>query len=344
MIKIKPNLNLDNIHKKLSQEEIWSYLVDYKNINKPFKMRKEEDHPSCTICYGTRGDLLMKDWGDPNQLKPETWYQFLQRTKYYSYNNSFIRCLAEVNEAFNLNLVKPRFDVICNKVLIKNVPKIQDNPIEVEIKIKAKIKGNSIYYSNEDLSYWKQYGISKKKLKEKLVIPITTYWINDKAINIGNYLAYAYIGLGNNLKGIEAIKIYAPNKYWFGNTDKSLIFNKNFIQPGELLIIQTSLKDIMCMEELGYINIIAPNSENTIFSTNIWTKLNTDYKHKIYFANNDFNKNPNPGIEYAKQWKEKYNISYIHTPDNTTSDISDYRKIYGEYKTKELLNNLLCSF
>lgn len=336
VFKIKPKLNLTNIHSILSQDVIWAYILGHSNFDKPFKIRKESS-PSATMYIGSSGDILLKDWGDPSQLKPESWWNYMARVYY---NNSITEALNEINNVFNLGLQgnKKITSIQRNKPNLDIVSFIKESA-PIVISIKANRKGDKIHYTAEDLAYWKQYGINEKMLRHKLVIPINRFWINDYCFYVKD-ITYAYIGLGTNLKGIEAIKIYSPGNYWYGNTDSSLVFNKNYIdKEGDLLIIQTSYKDIMCMEGLGYKNIIAPNSESTFFSN--WEELKLKFKTFIYFANNDYKKKENPGINYANVIKKTYNINYISTPDNTASDISDYYKKYGRKATERLLNSLL---
>ena len=89
------------------------------------------------------------------------------------------------------------------------------------------------------------------------------------------------------------------------------------------------------------LNIIAPNGEGIWFNDKVWQQLRKNWKNIVLFANNDFEKKDNPGLTFAKNHAEKYNISFISTPDNTASDISDYYKLYGKEKTKLFLKNSL---
>lgn len=145
-------------------------------------------------------------------------------------------------------------------------------------------------------------------------------------------------------------KIYLPNGFrgnkdfkWVSNVNKKVIQNIEHIpKSGELLIIQSAYKDIMLLEELNSsINALAFNGEGMWCSDKCWNELKKNWKHIVFFGNNDFSKKNNPGLRFCRQYAEKYKIPFVTTPDNTASDISDYYKKYGIEKTNQLLRKIL---
>ena len=342
MIKIKDSLSLKNIHQKVSQEAIWAYITG-KDISNSFKLRRE-GIASCTITVGKSGDLLMRDWGDPNFTSSETWWRYLQRTKYGNSTEGFLNSLEEIRRAFGLHTIQSysKFKYTVTEAKIPSTVKLITREPFVEISIKYIRKGGRLHYSIDHLNYWLQYGISKKKLKEKLVVPIEKFWINNTCIDVKN-ITFAY--LHGEYDGVERYTIYSPLSLeykWIKNTNENIVQNINSISDkGARLIIQTSYKDIMCMEELGYKDIVAPHAEGVLIPSYFIENFKERFNEIIYFANNDWHKSNNPGIGYAKVWNKAYNIPYIHTPDNTTSDVSDYYKKYGKGETIKLLNSIL---
>ena len=280
-------------------------------------------------------DLLVRDFGDPNQKKAESWYEYIARTKY---EGSIYKALKWANSTFKLNLGLYSFDndfkFGSNNKIVKGI----DYSLPKKATI-IKIKKRNWY--KKDIDYWQQYGITLNRVKSKYISPISHFWINDTIINLSGKLAYAYpLGIHDN---IFRYKIYQPfdEKFkWISNTHKNIIQNYNFIpDAGELLIIQSSFKDVLCMEELGYYSI-APNSENIFINKDIFLKLQKNWNKIIFFANNDWNKLNNPGLAYAKQHQDKYNIDIIHTPDGW-SDISDYIKDNGLLEASNLIKKLI---
>jgi hypothetical protein len=130
-------------------------------------------------------------------------------------------------------------------------------------------------------------------------------------------------------------KIYQPK-----TLDKKFIKVTNYLQgmhqcTGEkYLIITSSLKDIMSIKSLKLrdLDIIAPDSENTILKSEVMDDLQNKYKKIIVLFDND-----DAGIKAMQAYKEKY--PYIETTLLPMSkDVSDSIKDFG---AKEVRNRLV---
>lgn len=352
MIRIKPKLTLDNIHKIVSQEQIWQDLL-HINIDKSFTLRDDDSNPSCRLWYGNSKDLLLSDLGDPN-MQGITWYKYLMKTEYGETSHGFLSALEEIRQRYGLELTPyTKYDrTVLRKPVKKDFIKLTNNGPTI-IQINYQKKGGKLYYSPKVLSYWGQYGITKEKLVEKRIYPLNSFWINGSQFKLPHKLVFGYYH-GKNKYDNDAFSIYIPEGFndsqgkkrkWLKNIDKSVIPNIECLDSkGKLLIIQTALKDTACLECLGYKNIVSLNAESMFFLKKDWEGLKSRFESQIYFANNDWHKVNNPGLGYAKIYEEKYNLPYIYVPDGTTSDISDYRAKYGEKKTLDLLETILSKF
>jgi DNA primase len=102
------------------------------------------------------------------------------------------------------------------------------------------------------------------------------------------------------------------------------------------LLITSSLKDLMCFNKLGINNIevIAPDSENTMIGERAMSELMRSYQKIIVLFDND-----DPGIKAAERYKMKYGFNYIILP--MEKDLSDSVKVHGIDKVKETLFLLL---
>jgi len=194
-----------------------------------------------------------------------------------------------------------------------------------------------------DYDYWNQYGISSTTLQKFKVFPIETYWLNSMRINCKEP-SYAYY-FGNN-----EFKILCPyNKgtgKWCSNSRYTTIQGYNQLpETGELLIITSSLKDVMLLYELGY-TAIAFQSESYLIPKDTVEELKSRFSKIILFYDNDGDFNPEPGVagkgkHGAKKNSIEYDLDMIFLPDGEQKDISDFYKEFGKSNTIEIMKKLL---
>jgi hypothetical protein len=95
----------------------------------------------------------------------------------------------------------------------------------------------------------------------------------------------------------------------------------------------------MTLSQLGYY-AIAPNSETTWIPIEVWHKLESRFKEKIIFFDNDVS-----GLREAAKRSLEFKIPYSHIPiellDIGVKDISDYREKFGYNKTHEFMRQVL---
>lgn len=336
MFNTRKEPKLENIYKYVSEFDIFKYLIPEASLKRKFSLR-EENIPSCSL-KKYRGNLYLKDFGNPNQEKAETWIGFLKRTKGFNYS----QCINYIINGLNLPLrCRDQTEIKHTTSVHKKIPRKQKKPTTIITTRKP--------FNKKEIEYWNKYLIPIKKVKEKGIFPTNSYYINNKKIWVRNQITFVYPYW--KVDGVMIYKIYSPfNKRfkWISNVNEDIIDNINFIKkPKKHLIIQTSRKDIMLCElyrdKFGIFenyDFVAPPSESNFFSDEKWSYLQNTYNKIIYFANNDFEKENNPGITYAKKIKSKYKIDFIHTPDNTASDISDVAKLFGFDKTFKILKKL----
>jgi DNA primase len=81
---------------------------------------------------------------------------------------------------------------------------------------------------------------------------------------------------------------------------------------------------------ISNVEVIAPDSENTVISENIMKKYIDKYTKIIVLFDND-----EPGIEAAKTYKKRYGFDYIILPFE--KDISDTVKARGLEDTRYIV-------
>jgi hypothetical protein len=129
-------------------------------------------------------------------------------------------------------------------------------------------------------------------------------------------------------------KIYQPK-----TLDKKFIKVTDYVQGWEqlqkhkVLIITSSLKDVMSIKSLKLqMDVIAPDSENTIIKEDIMEELDRRYKHIILLYDNDV-----PGIKAMEDFKAKYPFVKLAILP-MSKDVSDSIKDFGP---KEVRNRLV---
>ncbi|MCP4255018.1 MAG: hypothetical protein GY775_16750 [Candidatus Scalindua sp.] len=330
------------------------YISNFQGFNRGIKSDlRSDDHNSSLYTRVQNNKLIITDFGYKTGMDI---YSYLNE-KYFKGVGRFKDILEIIRKDFRLNNIESaNFKASKTSLPIHYNKEIRNTSLPVKIEIKRQKLNGNIYWSKKDISYWKSYGISIKKLESKGIAPLNKFWITNnntdgirKEFNVEKELCYVY-PFYRSKEGFFMYKIYMPlgfkgnkNFKWVSNVNKKVIQNVGHIpKSGELLIIQSSYKDIMCMEELiPDINAIAPNGEGIWFDDKEWDNLRANWKYIVLFANNDFEKKDNPGLTFARKHSEKYKIPYICTPDNTGSDISDYYKLLGKKNTKVFMAKAL---
>ncbi len=189
-----------------------------------------------------------------------------------------------------------------------------------------------------DAQYWLQYRIGKNTLSKFNVYPIDYYNMikNDNGtfsnLQINGTGIYGYYNKNN-----EAYKIYQPH-----NSKHKFHKIKNYTQgldqleyKQDLLVICSSLKDAMCLYSFKYnLEVLAPDSENTIIKPHIIHYLQSKYKYIITLFDND-----QAGIKAKDKYFAKYNVKGITL--QMSKDLSDSVKDHGHIKVNKVLQSLI---
>lgn len=201
------------------------------------------------------------------------------------------------------------------------------------------------YFNQFDLKYWSQFNITEQilnKFNVKPVFKLYTKYLDTNKVSL-SYTdklvdpCYAYEFIYKNNTYYKLYRPLTTNKRykWKSNVNKHIIQGFSSLEyNSKLLIITSSLKDVMTLTSLGY-EAIAPQSESFFIDIETLKKLKFIYKHIVLFYDYDAT-----GIKQSNTIKENYkdfNIKPIFTNDNKLKDISDYIKEKGVDETKKLL-------
>ena len=131
-------------------------------------------------------------------------------------------------------------------------------------------------------------------------------------------------------KVYDKFKIYRPlaSKYTKWRTNLTVRHVQGLEQlrheGGDLLIITKSLKDVMCLTEMGF-NAIASASETTFIPEDILKDLQKKWKHVIIVYDRD-----PAGMQNARQYSKQYGLDAIFVHKKfKAKDVSDAVKANG---------------
>lgn len=186
-----------------------------------------------------------------------------------------------------------------------------------------------------DINYWSQFNISTKTLKKYNVDSIKYYLCNGivKGIYKPENPMFAY-------KVYNNFKIYRPlgDKYtkWRNNlTEYDVQGYEQLPKKGDICIITKSLKDVMCLYEMG-IPAISPSSESTFIPESVLIDLKKRFKKIIIIFDRD-----QAGFKNVRKIIKKYkDLDFLFVNKKFKSkDISDAIK----NNSYEIIKNWLFS-
>lgn len=305
------DITLDWILSRVTEYDIYAhYLGQFKVgmiYNSPFRKDK---NPSFGIFYSKRTkQLLFKDHGTGdcgNVIKFVSLY-----TGITNYNDILLDIVDKLKITSDTKLVSSKQYIASTETVIGVVR--QD-------------------FTAEDINYWSQFNICINTLKKFNVNSIKYYLCNGivKGIYKKENPMYAY-------KVYNNFKIYRPlaDKYtkWRNNLGQYDIQGfKQLPKTDNLLIITKSLKDVMCLYEMG-ISAISPASESTFIPDDVLDNLKKRFKHILICFDRD-----TAGIKYLRKISLKTGLKPLLVHKKwKAKDISDAIKLNGFENIKNWL-------
>ena len=294
-------MSLKDLLDKLDDYDIYSYYVGQFKIGKLFNspLRSDDKNPSFAIFKGMNGKLFFKDHGSGeggNAIKFVKLYKGIQ-TK-----DELERELLRIVRKMNPN---------SGNAIRTYSYSVDSGPIDIGIVRQP--------FTDVDKQYWKQFHISLDTLKKFQVFSIK-YFLCNRVVR-GTYKEnspmYAY-------KVDDRFKIYRPlaSKYtkWRTNLTNWNVQGLSELpkEGGNLLIITKSLKDVMCLYEMGF-NAIAASSETTFIPNEILQSLHDKWKHIVIIYDRD-----KTGMLEARKYNRQYKLDavFVHKKFKA-KDISD---------------------
>ena len=316
--KLPDNITLDWILSKVTEYDIYAkYIGQFKVgmiYNSPFRKDK---NPSFGIYYSKRTkQLLFKDHGTGecgNVIKFVSLF-----TGKTEYNDILSDIVDKLNITNNTKLVSSK----------QYIP-----PTETVIGVVRQ------EFTDVDINYWKQFNISINTLKKFNVNSIKYYLCNGivKRTYKRENPMYAY-------KVYNNFKIYRPlaDKYtkWRNNlTDYDIQGYEQLPQKGDILFITKSMKDVMCLHEMGY-PAVSPSSESTFLPKDVLEQLKTRFKRIIILFDRDV-----AGVKRSRKLSRETGLEAIFINKKfKAKDVSDAVKANSFEEIKNWLNETIKNY
>ena len=310
---ITMTMSLKDLLDKVSDYDIYSYYLGpikpKKLINSP--LRPDDKIPSFAIFPSKTGGMLFKDHGTGeagNAIK------FMKLYKNITTREELERELLKIVKRVNPTQTTRKAVRMAENASYTNIGIVRQPFTEI------------------DKQYWKQFHISMDTLKRFNVFSIKYFLCNNivRGIYKNDNPMYAY-------KVDDKFKIYRPlaSRYTKWRTNLSNENIQGYAQlpeKGDLLFITKSLKDVMCLYEMGY-TAVSPSSETTFIPKKRLDELKKRFKTIIILFDRDA-----AGVKNARQCSKEHGLDamFVHKKFKA-KDVSDAVKANGFAQVKNWL-------
>lgn len=314
-------LSVDSILEKVTDYDLFRfYCPPFKNVGKKFSSELREDPIPSAHITAKNNRLRYIDYGYTEHRFDSIGY--IQ----YKYNVSFRDALRTIDSDFGLGLAGKNNRGALNTPKTYGKMKFEKIPCLMQIRSRE--------FNLYDRLYWGDYCISKETLEAFGVKPITHYWINGTRYP-AHKVAYAYC------EHPGKYKLYSPLKQdgkWFGNMQVNHVQGITMLPIfGNICILASSLKDVMCLYELG-IPAVAMQSESMMPPKKLIAFLKRKFDEVKVLYDNDFTKDTNPGQTMALSICKEYELENICIPTELgVKDISDVMQVHGPIKAISII-------
>lgn len=317
------DITKENILQRTSQLEIFSFYIPHFKPNTTILSPFGEKHPSFWTKVNANGKIYFQDFSRQN-FRGDC-FDFVKM--YFGIN--FQEALEKINYDLKLGLgiASNELDQTHHLDLISRVK--PQAPVFNEIFLDYDLRP----WNNLDSWYWLRSGCDLKLVREAGINTASKFYINGKTFYTHQF-AYLWHTHGPHMKFYQP---FVNKKYkWRSTTNNDWLQNENRLpEKGKQLILQSSLKDSLCVETLTGVIGIPPNSENSAFPKN---KLD-DYEKRfdeifILYDNDDTGNNSADTLHSERKYK------IIRLPKMSEDHVKDPSAFcYYGYK-KELIKTL----
>lgn len=295
------------------------YTLGIGNTNSPFR---NDSIPSFSVKW-IKGKWRWKDWGTGQSGDVISFIQEM-------FGLDFTQSVQKIVNDYDVPSFAEGKDSHC-KQISKGIKKQR----KVEIDVKSRLT-----FLPKEEDWWRQFGIGLETLKKYNVKSCSHIFINKRVI-LCKELTFAYF----EKKDKTSVKIYCPTSIpkWLTNSNYDVWQGwTQMDEKADILIITSSLKDVMSIRETTGYNSVALQAESILPKEKIINELKSRFSKIYVFYDNDFHKEKNNGRIMGKKLADKFNLIQIEIPaEYKSKDYSDLVKNIGKEKSIEIIKNLL---
>ena len=325
---LEPEITKEFIFSKINQESIMQFYTGIDVTSKKLHLSPfRNDHKVTCALYKSKSNILyLHDFATNEHIN---CFQVVMK----KYGVNYYEALQIIARDFRL--------VGGSNSNLKEAPKLVQPLKETEkTRIQVQIKD----YTEQELEWWKSFGISKKLLKKYHIYSLQHVFLNGalKFTSDEKSPIYGYY-FGKDKNGIEKWKIYFPLKteYRFlNNLSKKVLQGYHQLpKTGDLLVVTKSMKDVVALYSFG-IAAVSPNSETLFIDDKKLEEFKQRFKHILVLYDND-----RPGKH--NMWlirKQHPELNYFYLPFYLSKDFTDSIKLVGVDNMKEYVDEFMSNY
>ena len=323
----RPKITKEFLLSKINQESIMQYYTGQDvNSKKLFtSVLRKDNHVTCSFYKSKSGILYMHDFATNEHLDCWNIVMQLYNCNYYDALNIIAQDFGFI-EGTHKNVSPPK--------LVNDLKETESSKIQVQIKD----------FTEKELKWWNQFGISKKLLKKYHVFSLQHVFLNGQLRFTSSEQCpiYGYY-FGKDKNHEEKWKIYFPMRQEFrflNNVSKKTLQGYHQLpKTGDLLVITKSMKDCISLYGFG-IPACAPNSETLFVNDKQLEEFKQRFKHILVVYDQD-----KPGKH--NMWlirKQHPELNFFTMPKDLAKDFTDSVQLVGVDKMKELVNQFMSNY
>jgi hypothetical protein len=324
-MKFCDKLSKDNILDRVSQEDIFRYYTGMpvsgqKRYCSPLR---DDRSPGCSFYYSNSNRLYFQDWA--------TGYSYdCFDIVMHLFGCGFVDAMKRINEdmALRLDVTGSYGGGNASPRLIRRDEGFSSPP--------CRISARSQDFTHVDHDYWGQYGLQEDDCRELNIFSARHVFKND--LPVLHYRSQEPIyGYEFDDKSMKAYRPLSEKIKWMSNASADVLQGwEHLPDRHDILIVTKSYKDVAVLRKLG-VPATAPQSETVKLSEDKVRQMQQRFGHVYLLYDND-----DAGKEGARQRNEETGFHMVFIPKASgEKDISDYRKTYGEYKSRTLIDKLI---
>ena len=254
-----------------------------KNFRNPLY---DDSKPSCNIYFDSRSNCYkMHDFGNVDFSGDCFW--FAATVNHLDVKRNFPGVLQRINDDLCLNIEQPSLKHKQSKLsTLKQTQPFAIKEQEPTLPFKTIEKP----FSEQELSFWKEYGISQKELNRYKVKSLTSYKSKNsegapfQLETSRTEPIFAYFGNGY----IKLYRPYSKMRFLYGGQMPEIYcFGlEQLPQRGDVVFITGGEKDVLCLSAHGF-NAVCFNSETASIGNEMIEMLARRFRHVIFLYDMD---------------------------------------------------------